>query len=98
MRYCGVAFMRRSAKSLASFARPGRVWDPPPHGLGCFASSDSIDDPAGDLAVAVDAAVAQERPVAADVFDYASVNFTDQNFFVVVRGFGDDATERIAEK
>ena len=49
-------------------------------------------------AVAVDAAVAQERPVAADVFHHTEVNFADQNFFLVVRGLGDDAAERIAEE
>src|SRR6266852_3208074 len=58
----------------------------------------SIDQPAGDLGVAVDAAVAQEGPVAADVFQGVQVDFAYQNFFLVLRGFGDDFAEGVAEE
>ena len=41
--------------------------------------------PVGDGRVGVDAAVAQERPVAADVFQRLQVDVADQDFFAVVR-------------
>ena len=58
----------------------------------------SINHPAGDLGVAVDAAVTKERPVAADIFHCGQIDFADQNFFLVVRRFGDDAAKRIAKE
>jgi hypothetical protein len=50
------------------------------------------------LGVAVDAAVAQKRPVAADLFYRAQVDFRYEDFFFIVRSLGDDAAERIAEE
>src|ERR1700730_16861223 len=58
----------------------------------------SIDQPVGDVGIAVDAAVAQEGPVASDVFQNAEVDLAHQNFLVVVRGLSDNAAERVAEK
>src|SRR5207249_12088830 len=55
----------------------------------------SIDHPAGDLGVAVDAAVAQEGPVAAGVFHGAQVNFSHQSLFLVVLRFDYHPAERI---
>ena len=56
----------------------------------------SIDQPVRDLGVAVDAAVPQKRPVAADVFKGVEVDFAQQDFFLIMRSFGDDPAERIA--
>ena len=50
------------------------------------------------MAIAVDAAVAQKGPVAADIFHRDQVNFTHQDFFFVVRGFGYDAAEGVTEE
>src|SRR5206468_3265866 len=69
-----------------------------PYMAGPRASGGSIDQPAGDLGVAVDTAVAQEGPVAAGVFNRGQVDFTDQNLFLVVRSFGDHPAERIAKE
>ena len=58
----------------------------------------SIDQAIGNRRVGVDSAVAQERPVAANFLESFQVDFADQDFFAVVRGFGEDAAEGIAEK
>src|SRR3954469_22086200 len=57
-----------------------------------------IDEPAGDRTVSVDAAVAQEGPVAANVFHLLGVDFADQDLLFVVRGFGKHHAEGIAEE
>ena len=53
---------------------------------------------AGDAAVGVDAAVAQEGPVAAGVFEQGAVDFGDEDFFAVVRGLRDDAAEGVGDE
>ena len=53
-----------------------------------------IEEAARDGRVGIDAAVAQERPVAARLFNQAGIDFGEENFFLVVRGFGQDAAER----
>ena len=51
-----------------------------------------------EWAVGVDAAIAQERPVAANVFTFCGVALDDQNFFLIVGGFGDELAERISHE
>src|SRR5712692_8180990 len=58
----------------------------------------SVKHAAGDGSVAVAAPVAQEGPVAADILQLMQVNFAKQNFFLVVRSFGEHAAEGVAEK
>src|ERR1700676_2088675 len=48
--------------------------------------------------VGVDAAVAEERPVAASVFAFRWVAFHDENFFFVIGGLGDDLAEGIGDE
>jgi hypothetical protein len=57
-----------------------------------------VEEALGDGGVGVDAAVAEERPVAADIFEGLQVDVADQNFFAVVRGFDEDSAEGIAEE
>ncbi len=61
-----------------------------------MAAACSIDQPAGDAAIAVDAAIAQEGPIAPDVFQRLQVDFTYQDLFFVVRGLCNDPPEGIA--
>src|SRR5690349_9299773 len=58
----------------------------------------SIQEPARNRGVALNSAVAQKRPVTPGVFQQLQIAFADQNFFVVVRGFGDDAAEGISKE
>ncbi len=48
--------------------------------------------------VGVDAAVAQERPVAPDFFHLLRIALDDQNLFLVVRRLGENPAERIADE
>ena len=57
-----------------------------------------IDHSLRDRRVAVDSPVPQKRPIAARLFNQAQVDFSDQNFFLVVRSFGDHAAKGIAQK
>src|SRR5580658_4182253 len=57
-----------------------------------------IDKAARDGRVGVDAAVAQERPVAARLFDVGKIDFADQDLFMFVRGLGNNASERVSQK
>src|SRR6202040_3227027 len=57
-----------------------------------------VQEAAGNRSVAVNAAVAQKWPVAADVFQLAQIHFAQQNFFFIFRSFGDHRSERIAQK
>src|ERR1700685_1532299 len=59
---------------------------------------DLIDQPIGDGGVTVDAAIAQKRPVAANIFKRVNVYLAQQNLFFVVRTFCDDSSERIAQE
>src|SRR5205823_4533955 len=57
-----------------------------------------IQEPMRDASVAVNAAVAQERPVAAHVFKMLQITLADQDFFLIMRGFNDDPSKGIAQK
>src|SRR5947209_14304818 len=57
-----------------------------------------IEKSARDWRIRVDAPVAEEGPVAARVFKEPQINFTNQNFFFLVRGLRNDAAERIGKK
>src|ERR1035441_9207041 len=58
----------------------------------------SVNHAAGDRSIAVDAAVAQKRPVAANFFQVLQVHFTEKNFLLVVQCLSQYAAEGIAEK
>src|SRR4051812_40698139 len=51
-----------------------------------------------DAAIAINAAVAQKWPVAADIFKMFQIALADQDLFLVIRGFHNDPPEWIAEK
>ncbi len=51
-----------------------------------------------DSLIGVDAAIAEEGPVAADIFEMGEIDFAVQNFFSIGGGFGDDYALRIAEE
>src|SRR5436309_14152731 len=57
-----------------------------------------VNHAAGDGSVGVDAAIAEEGPIAANLFQMAQVNFADQDFLFVMRCFCQNSTERIAEE
>src|SRR5579872_3692472 len=57
-----------------------------------------VDQPACNRPVGVDAAVAQEGPVAAYVFERLHIHVADKDFLAIMRGFGEHATEGIAEE
>src|SRR5215831_13550150 len=48
--------------------------------------------------VGVDAAIAQEWPVAAHFLHLAHIAFDDENLFAIMGAFGEDAPERIAHE
>jgi len=49
----------------------------------------SVEKPVSDAAVTIDAAVTQERPIAADIFEMLEVALTKKDFFLVMRGFNE---------
>ncbi len=51
-----------------------------------------------DGSIGVDAAVTQEGPVAARVFEQPQVDFAYENLFLIVRGFGDHTPEGVGEE
>lgn len=51
-----------------------------------------------DGLVSVDAAIAKEGPVAAGFFTLARIAFDDEDFFFVVRSFGENAAEGISDE
>src|SRR6185369_15936474 len=51
-----------------------------------------------DSRVSVDAAVAEERPVAPHFLDSSGIYFGDQNLFAIHRALGDHDSKRIAYK
>jgi hypothetical protein len=64
----------------------------------CEGNQASINHPSRDIAVGVDAAVAEEGPMAADLFQPLQVAGYDQVFLgVVIRAF-EQAAERIADE
>ncbi len=58
----------------------------------------SIKEAPGDAAVRIDAAIPQERPVAACVFEQLRIDFGDEDLFRVVRGLRDDAAEGVGDE
>ena len=52
----------------------------------------------GDGLVGVDAAIAEEGPIAAGLFRLRGIAFDDQNFFLIVGSFFQDAAERIGNE
>src|SRR3989442_10062757 len=60
--------------------------------------SGSVDQPARYGRVAVNPAIPQKRPVAANVFQYFEVYFTHQNFFLVMGSLGDHSPEGITQE
>src|SRR5260370_6729841 len=62
-------------------------------------STESFAEPAvQDGLVGVDAAVAEEGPVAAGFFAFGGIAFDDENFFLVIRSFGNHLAERVCDK
>ena len=57
-----------------------------------------VDQPVCDRPIGVDATVAQEGPVAANVFQCFQIHIADENLLAVVRGFGEHSAEGIAEE
>jgi hypothetical protein len=51
-----------------------------------------------DWRVGVDAAVAQKRPVAPRVFAFRRIALDNENFFLVVRGLGENLPEGIGDE
>jgi hypothetical protein len=51
-----------------------------------------------DAGIAVNATVAQKRPVAPDIFQMFQIALADEDFFFIVRGFHDDPSQWIAKK
>src|SRR5579872_3929580 len=58
----------------------------------------SIYESLAEVCVAVDAAVAQKRPVPANVFQFPQVALRQQDFLLVVGGFGQDASKGVAQE
>ena len=46
----------------------------------------------------IDSAIAQEWPIAAHVFEFGEIHFTNQNIFAIVAGFRDYDAEGVAYK
>src|SRR5215471_6353980 len=58
----------------------------------------SVDHTACNGSVAVDAAVAEERPIAADIFHCLHIDLANQDLLAVVRGLRDHASEGVGEE
>ena len=62
----------------------------PPY-VGCYNLEKMlVDQPFGEIAIGVDAAVAEEGPVGAGLVDFAEVEFDDEGFVFFDAGFGED--------
>src|SRR5271165_6273293 len=70
----------------------------PSYSIGGSASNLRVEETPHDAAVGVDAPVAQERPVPADILLVPRVAFDQDQFLALVRGPVEHAAERIAEK
>src|SRR5258705_517674 len=70
----------------------------PPGRMEGVAPSLPIQQTAGNRSIRVDAAIAQEGPVAADVFQVTQVHFAEQNLFPVVRRFRHYAAKGVTEE
>ncbi len=63
--------------------------------LFCCGSQLAVDQPADNVAVAVNATVPQERPVAPDALQMGEIALDDQDLLPVLRSLAEDDTERI---
>lgn len=64
-----------------------------------FAGSQlAVDEAADNVAVAVDATVPQERPVAPDALQMGKIALDDQNLLPIFRSFAQDDTEGITNE
>src|SRR5580698_2530070 len=89
------------ARPVVFVMRPGQPGSRvrfPFGGHAQVASHGLVDQTIGDGSVAVDAAVTQKRPVAANVFERANVHFAQQNLFFIMRCLGDHPSEGIAQE
>src|SRR5579871_55743 len=57
-----------------------------------------VDESICNGGVAVDTAIAQERPVATDVFQRLQVDVADEDFLAIMRALGQNTAEGVAEK
>src|SRR5580700_5566438 len=57
-----------------------------------------IDEPAGDGRIAVDAAIAQEGPVPADILQLVQIDFRRQDFFLVMGGLCQHAAKGVCDE
>ena len=57
-----------------------------------------IEEALRNRRVEIDAAVAQKRPIAADILKVLEVDLPDQDVFSIVRGLGKDAAEGIGQE
>src|ERR1700738_2320894 len=57
-----------------------------------------VKEALGDGRIGIDAAVAQEGPVAAGVFKQRHIDLADEDLFFFVRGLGDDAAKRVGNE
>src|SRR6185437_2453462 len=62
------------------------------------AQSGWIEEPRGNWRVRIDPPIAQKRPVAARLLHECDVHFADQNLFVGMRCFCDDAPKWVCDK
>src|SRR5579864_560788 len=85
-RACGSRESGAWAAGLRSSSCATSIWKP------------SVQKPLRDAGIAINTAVAQEWPVAADVFQMLQVALADQDFFLVVRRLNDDPSKGVAEK
>src|SRR5438105_4584038 len=58
----------------------------------------SVQQAASDGGITINAAIAQERPVAANVFKGTQIYLADQDFFLVMRGLRDNSAKRITQE
>src|ERR1700735_3752791 len=65
---------------------------------GEVASRLFVEETLFEAGVGIDSAIAQERPIAANVFQVREVHFAVQNFFAVGGAFRDDNSLRIAKE
>src|SRR5579864_242038 len=63
-----------------------------------FISTQSINQSAGNCPIRINSPVAQKRPVATRIFQQAQINFSNQDFFLVVRSFCDHPAKRISNE
>src|SRR5690606_18773798 len=67
-------------------------------GAACPCALRLIAEAVGEVAVGVDAAIAEEGPPAAGLLADLGGDFGNQDFFLIAAGLGDDAAERIGHE